>query len=66
MYIFLSSVGRKQVNGASDLEPINPAVKMAAWGKMKGLVSINLFSGLHTLQDVHPVLKKIKGPWPKM
>ena len=50
------------MNGASDLEPIIPTVKMAAWGKMKGLVSINLFSGLHALQDVHPVLKKIKGP----
>ena len=57
MYIFLSSVGRKQMNGAPDLEPISPKVKMAAWGKMKGLVSINLFSGLHTLQNVHPVLK---------
>lgn len=57
MYIFLSSVGRKQMNEASDLEPISPEVKMAAWGKMKGLVSINLFSGLHTLQNVHPVLK---------
>lgn len=43
------------MNGASDLEPISPAVKMAAWGKMKGLVSISLFSGLQTLQDVHSI-----------
>lgn len=46
------------MNGTSDLEPISPAVKMAAWGKLKGLVSINLFSGLHTLKDVHSVLKQ--------
>lgn len=45
------------MNGASDLEPTSPVLKITAWGKLKGLVSINLFSGLHMLKDFHSVLK---------